>query len=87
MNTAEMVKAFRAEISADPEIYDGDIDVAMWLIDDTPSRTWTPSEIGKALHISTAEAAGYLRKLAALDYIASNHRGAWTRYYSRRGTR
>jgi len=79
---AELVADYRAKLAAEPTLY-GEIDAAMWLVEDTPERTWTPSEVGKALRITTVTAGDFLRELYLDGYIASDERGAWTRYRAR----
>lgn len=81
--TAELVKGYRALIAADPDLYDGDIDVVMWLVKDIPDRSWTPSEVGRAIGIETSAARCHLDRLAHAGHITVNERGAWTRYTAR----
>lgn len=80
---AARVAGDRAEVAADPESHDGDLDVILWLVEDSTDRTWTPSEIARALGIETVEADRHLRNLLGLQFITSTYRGAWSRYGSR----
>jgi hypothetical protein len=82
--TADLIRSYRTEIARNPELYDGNLDVVSWLINDTAGRTWTPSEIGQAVGIDTVEARRLLVELVELGAIRSDDRGAWTRYYGAR---
>lgn len=81
---AQLVRGYRDQIARDPELFDGDQDVAMWLINDTPGRDWSPSELGRAVGIRADVARRLLDELADDGHIGRDARGAWTRYYSRR---
>lgn len=81
---AELVRGYRAIIESDPGKYSGDVDVAYWLVDDTPERDWTPSQIAQAVGITTSAAQAILADLGARGHIAHDDRGAWTHYWSRR---
>lgn len=80
---AAKVSGYRQQIAADPNLY-GTVDLVMWLVEDTPDRTWTPSEVAKVLRIDTSTAYEMLRELYCDGYIAADQRGAWTRYSARR---
>lgn len=82
----ELVAGYRAQLDAEPELHDGTLDLAMWLVEDTADRTWTPSELAKALGVNTIEAHDALRQLVAEGHLAyaDGDRGARTRYTARR---
>ena len=80
----QLVRSYRERIALDPDLFDGDLDVIMWLVTDTPERSWTPSEIAQVAKVSTDEARRLLEELTEDDSVLANRRGAWTRYYSRR---
>jgi hypothetical protein len=82
---AELVKGYREKIARDPEFYDGDIDVVLWLVSDTPDRDWTPGQVGRAVGISTHAAGAHLSQLAEEKHIARDQRGSWSHFWSRRG--
>lgn len=79
----QLVASYRETIAADPDRYDGDEDVLYWLVNDTPARSWTPSEAARAARISSSDAYRILRMLATEGAISSDERGAWTRYSAR----
>jgi hypothetical protein len=79
---AEQVRDSRARVEAWPDLYDGDPDVAYWLVNENTDRSWTPSELGRALHIDTTAARTLLEELHRDGMIAADVRGAWTRYSS-----
>lgn len=81
---SDLVRGYRARIELDPELYDGDVDVIMWLINDTPDRDWSPSEVARAVGITATAARNALGELAAGRHIARDERGSWSRYWSRR---
>jgi hypothetical protein len=80
---SQLVAGYREQVARDPESHDGDSDVAYWLLQDTAGRSWTPSELARALKIDTHAARELLQSLAAADMIAGDGRGAWTRYSAR----
>lgn len=87
MNTkqspAKLVKGYREVIARDPDLYDGDLDIVMWLVNDTPERDWTPSQVAQVVKINSHEAYNHLAELAQGGHIRRDDRGAWTHYWSR----
>jgi DNA-binding MarR family transcriptional regulator len=81
---AQLVKGYRAKIALDPDLYDGDLDVIMWLIEDTAPRSWTPSELGRAAKVPTTQVQNHLATLVGDGYVRTSGNGAWTRYSSAR---
>lgn len=81
---AALVRGYRERIARDPDLYEGDIDVIMWLVNDTPHRDWSPSEVARAAKVSTSTAQQLLAELALGRHIARDERGAWSRYWARR---
>jgi hypothetical protein len=79
--TAALIRSYRETVAADPEMHDGDLDVTYWLVNES-SRSWTPSEVARALNTDTWIARQYLSSLAADGLIAADERGAWTRYFA-----
>ena len=72
--------------SACESLSDDDADVAdlvMWKIDDNPRRDYSPSEIARAVKITTEEARRVLPALVADGHILAHGNGAWTRYTAR----
>jgi hypothetical protein len=82
---AELVSGYRATIAAHPDLYDGDeLDsMILWLVSDTPERTWSPSETARAVGCTTSQAQCHLSDLARERYVEADDRGAWTHYWSR----
>jgi hypothetical protein len=81
----DLIRSYRDRIAKDPDLYDGDIDIVLWLIEDTSSfRDWTPSQIGSFARIKTSEVQNILRTLVADGYVVSDNRGAWSHYWSAR---
>ncbi len=80
MSTAALVRGYREQIQANPTLDYSD--ATYWLVNETPDRTWTPSQVARALDIYTGEARGYLDELAANGDVLSTERGAWSRYSS-----
>jgi hypothetical protein len=80
---AELVKGYRERIAKDPDLYDGDLDVVYWLVHDTTDRDWTPSQVARAVGISTHEAGQHLSLLASEQHIRRDQRGSWSHYWSR----
>lgn len=80
----EQVARYRETIARDPGLYEGELDVVLWLVTDTPERSWTPSEVSRAAGVPTRQAWRHLHQLADEGHIRSDSRGAWTRYWSRR---
>lgn len=79
---AEKVRGYRATIDRDPDLYDGDEDVVMWLVRDTRHRDWSPSEVARVVKtINASEARRILEMLVGLRLIRKSGNGAWTRYY------
>lgn len=48
-----------------------------------PAKGWTPSAMGRRVHLTTGQAAAALRWMAANAFARADERGAWTRYYAR----
>lgn len=80
---AEKVRGYREQIAKNPDFYDGDTDVVLFLIQDTPDRDWSPSEIARALKITTQAAYEHLYILWAGGHIAAHGNGSWRRYQER----
>lgn len=80
----QLVAGYRARIAQDPDLFDGDTDVVLWLIEATTARDWTPSEIARAAGITTNAARDIVATLTADGDVVGNDRGARTRYSSRR---
>jgi hypothetical protein len=79
--TAELVRKYRQTIELDPDLYDGDEDVVMWLLKDTPTQDWSPSEVARVVKtIDATEARRILEMLVGLRLIHKSGNGAWTRY-------
>ena len=77
-----MVARSRERIARDPDTFD-EVDVVLWLVTDTPERSWTPSEVARATGRTTSEAYAALAELADGGHVLRYERGAWTRYQSR----
>jgi hypothetical protein len=87
LSPAQLVASFRQQLATNPEFYaeeDPNATVVMWLVEETPDRTWTPSEVARLVKIATYTARNILDALVADQLIASDDRGAWTRYTARR---
>lgn len=79
--TAEKIRGYRELIARDPDLYDGDEDVVMWLLKDTPTQDWTPSEVARVVKtINGTEARRILEMLVSERMIHKSGNGAWTRY-------
>lgn len=79
--TAGRISEYRATVAADTEMYDGENDVAYWVICDSMD-TWTPSKLGRTLKIDTAKAGSILRYLVSQGALQTDDRGAWSRYWA-----
>ncbi len=85
VGVAAKVRDYRARLTGpNADWYEGDVDVIMWLVNDTPERSWSPSEVARAVKVDASTARRLLDELVDGDHIRGDDRGAWTRYRSRR---